>query len=129
MKRGELAKLTACNIETIRYYEQIGLLPNPPRSMNGHRVYDEELKRRLIFIIRSRALGFSTAELKGLLTLVDKHKYTCGEVQDLTKKHLETVRQKISDLQNLENSLDKMISKCSGGGIPECPIIDELLSV
>ncbi len=128
MKRGELAKKVGCNIETVRYYEQIGLLPNPPRAANGHRIYSEKLERRLIFIIRSRDLGFSIAELYGLLGLVDHHNYTCGEVKDLTNAHLQTVRTKIADLQNLEASLAGMVSKCSGGEIPECPIIDELLN-
>lgn len=128
MKRGELAKLTNCNIETVRYYEQIGLLPNPPRMANSHRVYSDQHKLRLTFIMRCRDLGFTIADIKGLFALVDQHSYTCGEVKKLTHEHLENVQRKIADLKVLEASLNTMMAKCAGGEIPECPIVDELLA-
>lgn len=128
MKRGELAKRTGCNIETVRFYENIGLLPNPPRAANGHRIYDLELQRRLTFIMRGRGLGFSIEEIRGLLSLVDQHNYTCDEVKGLTIEHLQSVRQKIMDLKNLEMALNDMSSKCVGGEVPECFVIDMLLA-
>lgn len=75
---GMLSSRTGCNIETIRYYEQIGLLPPPPRSQGGHRLYEEDLRRRLGFIRRSRDLGFTLDETRGLLRLVDGGAYTCA---------------------------------------------------
>ena len=83
MTRGELGSATGCNIETIRYYERIGLLPEPPRSPGGHRLYEEEHLRRLTFIRRSRELGFTLEEVRGLLRLVDGGLYTCAEVKTL----------------------------------------------
>ncbi|MFQ5774387.1 MAG: helix-turn-helix domain-containing protein [Kiloniellaceae bacterium] len=126
LTRGTLSELTGCNIETIRYYERIGLLPEPPRSEGGHRLYDEELLRRLIFIRRSRELGFSLQEIRGLLKLVDGRNYTCAEVKEMTEVHLGNVQSKIADLKVLERTLKEMVSKCDGGQVPECPVIDAL---
>src|SRR5215470_13178632 len=78
LTRGALAARTGCNIETIRYYERVGLLPPPPRSAGGHRLYGEGLIRRLNFVRRSRDLGFSVEEIRELLLLVDGGTYTCG---------------------------------------------------
>lgn len=124
--RGRLAKDTACNIETIRYYEQIGLMPLPPRSEGGYRLYGEGARRRLQFILRGRELGFSIEELRSLLSLVDSDNYTCGEVRDLTLTHLEDIRAKIADLQRLERTLSEVSARCTGGDVPECPIVDAL---
>src|SRR5947209_11906248 len=81
LPRGALAAHTGCNIETIRYYERVGLLPPPPRSVGGHRLYGEGLIRRLNFDRRSRDLGISIEEIRELLRLVDGGAYTCGEVE------------------------------------------------
>lgn len=126
IKRGELGKATGCNIETIRYYEKIGLLLEPDRSAGGHRLYSKEDRARLGFILRSRDLGFSIEELKSLLSLVDSHGYSCGEVLELTRDHLTSVRQKIADLKKLERTLAGVSAQCEGGDVPECPIIDAL---
>ena len=126
IKRGELAKATGCNIETIRYYEKIGLLLEPDRSAGGHRLYSPDDRARLGFILRGRDLGFSIEELKSLLSLVDSHNYSCGEVLDLTRDHLASVRHKIADLKKLERTLADVSAKCAGGGLPECPVIDAL---
>ncbi|MDH3920601.1 MAG: MerR family transcriptional regulator, partial [Rhodospirillales bacterium] len=85
---GALSKNTGCNIETIRYYERIGLLPAPPRSAGGHRLYGEVLLKRLTFIRRGRELGFTLDDIRGLLGLVDGGAYTCAEVKALTLDHL-----------------------------------------
>jgi MerR family mercuric resistance operon transcriptional regulator len=85
LTRGALAARTGCNIETIRYYERVGLLPPPPRSAGGHRLYGEDLVRRLNFVRRSRDLGLSIEEIRELLRLVDGATYTCGEVEQLAR--------------------------------------------
>lgn len=126
MTRGVIAARTGVNIETVRYYERIGLLPAPPRSEGGHRIYDEDMLRRLNFIRRSRELGFTLNEVRGLLLLVDGGDYTCGEVEQLTVAHLEEVRRKLADLKRLERVLREMVAGCQGGEVPECPIIEAL---
>ena len=123
---GGLSALTGCNIETIRYYERIGLILAPPRTEGGHRSYDGADSRRLAFIRRCRELGFSIKEIRALLGLVDGGDYTCGEVRDLTLRHVEDVRRKIADLRKLERTLGDIASGCNGGQVPECPIIDAL---
>ena len=101
-------------------------MPSPPRSGGGYRLYNETHQRRLSFIRRSRELGFSLEEIRGLLTLVDDKSYTCAQVQILTLDHLENTRRKIIDLQKLETVLDEMASQCDGGLVPDCPVIDVL---
>ncbi len=123
---GELSRLTQVKIETIRYYEKIGIMPNPPRSSGGYRMYSTPHFERLSFVRRSRELGFSQPEVRKLLTLVDEHKYTCAEVREMTATHLSTVRSKIKDLRKLEKALANMVSECDGGDIPDCPIVDIL---
>jgi hypothetical protein len=87
LTRGALAARTGCSIETIRYYERVGLLPPPPRSAGGHRLYGGGLVRRLNFLRRSRDLGFSIDEIRELLRLVDGGTYTCREVEKLARDH------------------------------------------
>jgi MerR family mercuric resistance operon transcriptional regulator len=122
---GALSERTGVNVETIRYYEREGLLPRAPRTAGGHRVFNEVHLQRLIFLRRSRQLGFSGTEVRALLRLVDGG-YTCGEVQELTLRHLADVRERIADLGRLEKTLATISSKCEGGTVPDCPIIDAL---
>ena len=124
--RGRLARRFGCHTETVRYYEKIGLLHPPARSEGGHRRYSIDDQRRLRFILRGRELGFSIEELRSLLSLVDSRAYTCGEIHDLTIDHLGGVRRKIADLKRLERTLVRISSECSGGAVPDCPIIDAL---
>jgi len=126
MKIGKLSEQTDCKIETIRYYEKIGLLPEPLRTEGGYRNYNEDHLKRLMFIRRSRELGFSIEEIRALLGLADSADYTCGEVKALTDQHLQSVKNKITDLHKLEKTLAKMSSQCDGGTVPECPIMDAL---
>ncbi|MEO8327833.1 MAG: helix-turn-helix domain-containing protein [Nitrospirota bacterium] len=123
---GELSKQTCCNIETIRYYERIGLLSKPPRTEGGHRLYDHEQIKRLVFIRRSRELGFSLHEIRTLFRLVDGQGYTCQEVKAVTEQHLRDVSKKISDLRRLQKILRSISSQCEGGLVPDCPIIESL---
>jgi MerR family mercuric resistance operon transcriptional regulator len=126
LQRSQLSKRTGCNIETIRYYEKIGLMPEPPRSPKGYRRYDDSHIRRLRFILRSRELGFGIEEIRGLLYLVDRKSQTCAEVQERTKPHLAEVRAKIADLRRIERLLSQTMAQCSGEAVPECPILDAL---
>ena len=124
--RGKLAKRFGCHLETVRYYEKIGLLLPPTRTAGGHRLYQIDDQRRLRFILRGRELGFSIGELRGLLSLVDSNVYTCGEILDLTIDHLRSIRRKIADLRRLERTLARISNECSGGAVPECPVIEAL---
>jgi MerR family mercuric resistance operon transcriptional regulator len=126
MRIGRLSEKTGCNIETIRYYEKRGLLPNPPRTAGGYRLYDSDHLKRLTFVMRSRDLGFSMAEIEKLLSLVDEHQLTCYDMHQQTLAHLGDIQSKIADLERLERVLTEIASKCSDGTVPECPIIDAL---
>ena len=126
LTRGALAARMGCNIETIRYYEKAGLLPPPPRSQGGHRLYGQELVKRLNFVRRSRDLGFTLEEIREMLRLVDGRKYTCAQVEALAVRHVQEIRKKISDLRKLKSVLETMASQCSGGKVPQCPIFDAL---
>lgn len=128
MKIGQLSEHTDCKIETIRYYEKIGLLPEPARSAGGYRVYAEDHLKRLSFIRRCRELGFTIDEIRDLLDLVDGGSYTCSDVKAITLEHVDSIRKKISDLKKLEKTLSKIASQCSGNSTPECPIIDALFA-
>jgi MerR family mercuric resistance operon transcriptional regulator len=128
VQRAQLATLTGCNLETIRYYEKVGLLPAPPRSANGYRVYPPDLVRRLRFILRARDLGFSMEEIRSLLSLTDRGIQTCAEVQARTEVHLADTRRRIADLRRMERILAKTISECSGGAVPECAVLEILES-
>lgn len=126
LTRGELAKKTGCNLETIRYYEKIGVMPEPSRSAAGYRQYDQSHEQRLQFIMRGRELRFAIEDLKSLLELVDRKIVSCSEVSKLARIHLESVHQKISDLKRIEDALSKTLLSCSGKDVPECPVIDAL---
>lgn len=128
LKRAELANRSGCNIETIRYYEKIGMLPDPPRTASGYRLYDEKHLARLRFILRARELGFPIEEIRGLLDLVDGGTQTCAEVKARTERHLEDVRTRIADLKRIERVLAQTAKQCSGDEVPECPVLEALAS-
>lgn len=125
---GRLSKHTGCNVETIRYYEKVGLLPAPPRTAGGHRMYGSDHAKRLGFIRRSRELGFSLDEIRALLNLADGGEYNCGSVKRITIHHLQSVKDKIRDLRKLERTLTTISNECEGGIAPSCPIIEALYS-
>jgi MerR family mercuric resistance operon transcriptional regulator len=125
---GELSKLTGCNIETIRYYEKISLLPAPARTEGGHRQYQESLQSRLVFICKTRRLGFSLEEVRNLLELTDG-RYSCDEVKQVVLKHLGVVKNKIDELALLQTNLESMAAQCKGGGLPDCAAIDSLFEM
>lgn len=123
---GQLSRLSGVNIETIRYYERIRMLPLPPRSGSGRRIYDSTHLRTLVFIRRSRELGFSLEEIRTLLRLGGPAKATCREVREIATHHLEDIRAKLSDLKKLERLLASTVAKCSGRTAPDCPVLDIL---
>ena len=126
LKRSDLARLTGCNLETIRYYENVGLMPDPPRTASGHRRYGPAHVERLHFVMRARDLGFTMEEIRGLLSLVDRGSHTCAEVERMGRHHLEVVRDKIRDLQVIETVLAQTIARCTGSDTPDCPLLDVL---
>lgn len=126
---GEMSRQTGVNIETVRYYERIGIMPNPDRTESGNRQYNHDQLKRLHFVKRSRELGFSPEEIRALLKMVDRKVFTCGEVHSMTVDHLSAVKCKLTDLRRLEKALKSMASECSRGEIPDCPIIDELFKI
>lgn len=128
LQRAALARRTGCNLETIRYYEKIGMMPEPPRTASGYRVYDERDVARLRFILRGRELGFTIEEIRGLLGLVDGGTQTCAEVKAMTEHHLADVRTKIADLKRIERVLAATAAQCSGDQVPECPVLEALAS-
>jgi MerR family mercuric resistance operon transcriptional regulator len=124
---GELAGRTGCNIETIRYYERIGLVPHPARSAGRYRLYETEDVRRLAFVRRARELGFSLDEVRTLLALSAEHgDSTCGEVRELAARHLADVRVKIADLRAMQRALTEAVRLCDAGQLAGCPLIDTL---
>ena len=124
--RGDLARTTGCNIETIRYYEKNGLLPDPPRTDAGYRIYSAAHATRLRFILRARELGFSMEDIRGLLGLGDGTAPTCAEVKERTERHLADVRAKIADLRRIEKVLSVTAARCSGEDVPDCPVLETL---
>ncbi len=124
---GELSRRSGVNIETIRYYERIAMLPAPPRTANGRRVYGPAEARTLAFIRRSRELGFTLDEIRALLALsADDGQGACGEVRKLAAGHLGDVRSKIADLRAMERVLADAVRRCDAGEVPGCPLIDAL---
>tara|TARA_R110002074_G_scaffold271959_3_gene443607 strand:+ start:346 stop:753 length:408 start_codon:yes stop_codon:yes gene_type:complete len=126
--RGVLAEKSGVNIETIRYYEKIALMPNPLRSDGGHRIYNKVHLKRLQFIRRCRELGFTLQDIRELLNIVDDKTYTCDDVKNRTIAHLNDIKQKIRDLKKIEKTLKSFVSECDGGLKPKCPIIDTLFA-
>lgn len=123
---GTLSSQAGVNIETIRYYEKESILPAPPRTEGGHRLYNKEHLKRLTFIRRSRELGFSLGDIRTMLDMVDGNNLTCEEVKKLTMKHLKDIREKNSDLKRFERTLKGISKQCKGDKAPDCPIIDAL---
>lgn len=123
---GELSKLTGVNIETIRYYERIKMLPLPPRTTGGRRIYDPTHLRILSFIRRSRELGFSLNEIRALVRLGGPEKASCRQVREIAAHHLDDIRAKIIDLRKMERLLAKTVAQCTGTTAPVCPVLDIL---
>lgn len=122
---GKLSKATAVSVETIRYYERIGLLTAPSRTGSGYRLYAGKDAERLRFIKRGRELGFTLEEIRTLVELADQPGQSCRDVDHLVQLHLAEVRQRIADLQRLEAELQRLAG-CSESSVGECRIIETL---
>jgi len=119
---GELSRRTGCSIETIRYYERIGLLPAPVRSDGRYRLYDTADLRRLSFIRRARELGFTLDEVRTLVSLsANAEQGACANVRELAESHLVEIRAKIADLRAMERVLTASVRRCAEGEGPCCP--------
>lgn len=123
---GELGRLTGTKVETIRYYERIGLLAAPERTPGNYRAYGHDHLNRLSFIRRSRDLGFSLDQVRTLLDLSDDHNRPCAAIDVIAKDHLAEVDRKIADLRALRRELSNMIDQCRCGTVAECRIVEAL---
>jgi Cu(I)-responsive transcriptional regulator len=128
MNIGELARAADTKIETIRYYERIGLLPAPRRTTGNYRTYSAADVRRLTFTRRARNLGFSIEQVRTLLDLADQKQQSCEAVDAIARAHLVEVKRKLADLSALRQELNSMIKQCRHGTIAECRIIEALAS-
>ncbi|MEN3749850.1 helix-turn-helix domain-containing protein [Sphingomonas sp. HF-S3] len=123
---GTLARATATSVETIRYYERIGLLPAPPRTRANYRAYGQAQLGRLSFIRRARDLGFSLDQVRTLLSLSDDADRDCAAIDRIATAHLEAVERKLADLTALRRELKAVIESCGGGTVGDCRIIEAL---
>ena len=128
MTIGALSRRTGCKVETIRYYERIGLLPAPARSRGGHRHYGEGALKRLDFVLRARGLGFPLDSVRSLLDLADGGGRSCAQVERIAFRHLKDVRNKLADILVMEKVLAEMVAECRGGTMPACPLIEALFN-
>lgn len=127
MKIGELASRTGCAVETLRYYEREGLLPEPARSAGNYRLYSGEHVERVAFIRHCRALDMTLDEVRTLLVLHDRPDQPCDEADTLIDSHLQHVALRIDQLQRLEHQLVALRKRCAGNGTTaECGILKEL---
>jgi Cu(I)-responsive transcriptional regulator len=123
---GDLSRATETRVETIRYYERIGLLPKPARTSGNYRAYSGGHLDRLSFIRRARSLGFSLDQVRQLLALSDDRQQPCDEVDTIARAHLDEVDAKIADLTALRRELNDLIRQCGGGTTQDCRIIEAL---
>ena len=123
---GTLARKTGTKVQTIRYYEQIGLMPEPGRTEGGQRRYGQDELDRLAFIRHARQLGFPLDAIREILELADSPQRSCIEVDSVAGRQLKQVEQRILRLQALKKELKRMIAECSGGSVAECRVLEVL---
>ncbi len=123
---GHVAASVGCKVQTIRYYEQVGLLPKPSRSQGNQRLYDNPTVQRLIFIRHARELGFPLEAIRDLLSLSDRPEQSCAAADAIARTQLSAVERRISRLQSLKSELERMIEQCKGGRIAGCHVIETL---
>jgi len=126
MKISEAALSSGCHLETIRYYERIGLMPRPGRTGSGYRAYTPADVERLRFIARGRDLGFTLEEIRSLLRLAQDPVLSCDDVDQLARQHLSDIQARISDLQRMAAELERTIGCCRGGERGACTILATL---
>ena len=123
---GELGRRTETKVETIRYYEQVGLLPEPERSEGNQRRYGRRHVARLAFIRHSRELGFSIDNIRELLDLSDAPDSDCGAADEIARRQLRMVEARIAQLNALRSELTRMVGDCVGGRISGCHVMEVL---
>ena len=126
MKIGQVSAATGCQIETIRYYERIGLLKAPARTEAGYRHYTDADVDRLRFVARGRALGFSLEEIASLLRLAQDEGLSCDDVDRLARAHLADVQQRVGELLRIQEELQRTIEGCRGTQRSQCSILQAL---
>jgi len=126
LKVGEIANIVGVNVETLRYYENIKLMPKPKRIESKYRIYDNFDVQRLLFIKRGKELGFTLKEIKELLELRIESSATCGDVKHLSEHKLKDVNERIADLKRIKKVLEKLITQCICEEVSsdECPILE-----
>jgi DNA-binding transcriptional MerR regulator len=123
---GQLARATGTKVPTIRYYEQIGLLPPAVRSEGNQRRYDETARQRLGFVRHARELGFPLEAIRDLLAMADDPERSCERADAIARRQLADVRRRVAALQALESELERMVGQCAGGRIEHCRVIEVL---
>lgn len=126
LKIGDLARATGTKVETVRYYERVGLLPLPERTSGNYRSYSRTHLDRLNFIRHARGLGFEIADIRSLLNLADEPERDCAEVDRIASGHLLAVEDKIARLAVLRDELSRVVGQCRGGQIGTCRIMEVL---
>ena len=126
MPIGKAADASGVKVPTIRYYENIGLLPAPPRNEGNRRLYEREDVRRLAFIRHARELGFGIEEIRDLLKLSDNPETSCAAADTIARAHLEQVELKLSKLKALKKELKRMVEECGHGHVSQCRVIEVL---
>lgn len=127
---GALSLATGCPIDTIRYYEKLGLLEKPFRSEGGHRLYNSAHQKRLSFVLKTRKLGFNLERTREMLSLAENRERSCTDALALVNSNLDEVNEKIVELQRIQHALEEMAKDCQcccpGARAPECTIVDAL---
>ena len=123
---GDLSRRTGCNIQTIRYYEQIGLLAAPPRTEGGQRRFAPGAVQRLGFIRHARDLGFDIAAIRELIALAGEPDRPCADADRIARAQLESVKSKIAGLKLLQKELERMLHNCAHGTISDCRVVETL---
>lgn len=126
MKIGAVAAASGCHLETIRYYERIGLLPRPGRTTSGYRAYAERDVERVRFITRGRDLGFSLEEIRSLMRLAEDPGLSCEDVDQLARQHLAEIKARQAALREMARELERTIAGCAGGHRGACAILGAL---
>jgi len=126
MNIGEISKRADLPVKTVRYYADVGLVKPSGRTEAGYRTYDDKTLRKLIFVRRSRAMGFSVEKCRKLLGLFEDQSRASSEVRTIAKQHLLEVDAKLAELKKLQKELSLLVSSCNGDDRPDCPILDAL---
>ncbi|HET7794434.1 MAG TPA: Cu(I)-responsive transcriptional regulator [Rhizobacter sp.] len=126
MNIGEASKQSAVSAKMIRHYESLGLLPKPPRTEAGYRLYDEASVHTLRFIRRSRDLGFNIKEIEALLGLWRNRRRASADVKRIASAHVADLQRRIDEMQAMQRTLSHLAHCCQGDARPDCPILDDL---